>query len=130
MKLRLATMDDALLLYRWRNDPTTIAGTWSNREVGWMEHVGWLSSRIGSANPVYIFEDGAIPIGTAHVDAGGYLGYTIAPEHRGRGLSTLMLRQIRDKHGALTCEINIENKKSISAAQSAGHLIKISPTRG
>jgi RimJ/RimL family protein N-acetyltransferase len=123
MRLRPATIRDASLLFRWRNDAETLANSFDSKPVRWRDHLRWLSARLRNEKPTYIFEDNDDwPVGTASVD-GGFLSYTIAPEHRGKGLSTLMLTWVRGKHGPLICRIKPGNLKSQAAALKAGHEI-------
>jgi RimJ/RimL family protein N-acetyltransferase len=129
MKLRPATLDDAELLFQWRNDPTTIAMSFGSKGVTWGEHLGWLSRRLADQAPLYIFEDNQHrPVGTARID-GDELSYTIAPEFRGRGLAVLMLSWVRIKHGRLKCLIKPVNIASIMAARKAGHQVIVVPSR-
>ena len=115
-------MKDASLLYRWRNDSESVANSFGSKPVRWPEHLRWLSRRLKSIDPIYIFEFHDHPVGTVNID-GDILSYTIAPESRGHGLGTLMLALVKDRHGPLKCQVKPDNVKSIKAATKAGHLV-------
>jgi len=51
-RLRQATKDDAQLIYRWRNDPSIIALSQSQRPVNLAAHHRWLTAAL--ANPDYL----------------------------------------------------------------------------
>jgi UDP-2,4-diacetamido-2,4,6-trideoxy-beta-L-altropyranose hydrolase len=62
--LRPATMDDADMVFRWRNDPFIIAHGSSHREVGWEEHRKWFAETIsGQKRLMFIVLENGSPIG-------------------------------------------------------------------
>jgi len=125
MNIRLATRDDAQLLLAWRNDPLTRAMSKSLHEVQWDEHVRWLNSRLTRIEPhLYIAEIDGAPVGTIRID-GDEISYTVAPEHRGRGYATEMLRWAHAQFGSLRAEIKPENVASVKAAERAGHKVEL-----
>ncbi len=124
MRFRLATMDDAKLLFEWRNDPLTRAMSNNTEPVPWEGHLAWLESRLARQNPhLYIIEDDG-PIGTFRVD-GDQVSYTIAPGSRRRGLATEALTLVRRQFGPLQAEIKPGNIASIKAAERAGMIVRI-----
>lgn len=89
VQLRLATMDDAGMLLRWRNDPTTYEHSVSAEAVMPEKHAAWLDQVL--QNPLrrlYIAEADGGPVGTGRLDSDTEameLSLTVAPEARGKG---------------------------------------------
>jgi RimJ/RimL family protein N-acetyltransferase len=104
---RLATMDDALLLWRWANDPETRRNSFTKRAIPHAEHRAWLERRLASpATRIWIFGDAEGPIGQVRCELEGgaaELHISVAPERRRRGFGRAMLSQavglIRDLQG-------------------------------
>jgi len=101
---RPATVQDARLLWRWRNDPLTRAGSRSPEEVSWDDHLGWLTSSLARPDRLLlVVQDGAGPVGTVRWDLdrqaegpaeGGReweVSITVAPDRRGRSLGRPLL---------------------------------------
>lgn len=113
-------MEDAQRLFDWRNDPLTRAMSKTTEPVEWSGHVQWLERRLSRPEPLlFIAEVDGAAIGTFRVDD-DEISYTIAPEHRGRGQATAMLRLAREKFGQLRAEIKSGNAASVRAAETAG----------
>lgn len=126
--LRLATPQDSRPLFRWRNDELTRAMFKHGDPVPWKDHVAWLERRLSQPQPnLFIAEENGVPVGTIRVDEDNSLSYTVAPEHRGRGIAARMLRLVRERFGPLTAEIHPENVGSIRAAERAGHRVVLLP---
>lgn len=128
MIFRMATMDDAEMLMRWRNDPLTVASFRSQRAVSLIEHQKWLRERIARGDPTFIvFEDDANPpVGTVHMNPMEHkenafeVSVTVAPEARGRGLGGKMLQALDYPEATLYTEIKFDNKASEKSFASAG----------
>ena len=94
---RRACLDDAALLWRWANDAETRRNAFDPAPIPYASHVGWLERRLASETTrLLIFSDEAGPVGQVRFDvAGGVaeIDIAIAPERRGQGLGTAMLRQ-------------------------------------
>jgi hypothetical protein len=92
MILRLATMEDAELLLRWRNDPQTRKQFFTTDIISLEPHRKWLKSAlVNPAIKLWIATQAEFPIGTVRADLhdeGWDMSWTIAPEHRGRGRNT------------------------------------------
>ena len=94
--LRPAEAADSRVLLRWRNDPET--RRWSRRSapVAEAEHIEWLrQSLLSASRRLLIAEIGTTAVGSVRIDctADGYeLSWTVAPENRGRGVGTEMVR--------------------------------------
>lgn len=125
MLIRPATIEDAKRLFEWRNDPVTCAMSRNTAPVNWFGHVDWLRQRLAWRAPMlFIAEVDGMPVGTFRID-GGEISYTIAPEHRGKGYATAMLRIARERFGTCRAEIRPDNIPSIRAAESAGHVVHL-----
>jgi len=136
MIYRSATMDDADMLMRWRNDKLTVAQFRSNRAVSLIEHEKWLRDRLGRGDPTFIaLEDnlsGRVAaedeVGTVHMDPmehkenGFEVSVTVAPEARGRGLGGKILKMVCDDfpEATLYTEIKFDNKASEKSFGAAG----------
>ena len=128
MIIRPATLEDAKLLFEWRNDPLTRAMSRNSDPVQWDTHVTWLTGRLAISNPqLYIAAVDDHQVGTFRVDA-DEISYTVAPDFRGRGFGLAMLREAREMFGPLRAEIYERNVASIKAAEKAGLLVRILAT--
>lgn len=114
-------MDDAPRLFDWRNDPITVAMSNTPEPVEWAGHLAWLERRLARTEPhIYIAMVGGYPVGVVRLDD-GEVSYTIAPECRGQGHATEMLREVYRRFGPQRAEIKSDNLPSIAAARTAGH---------
>ena len=94
---RRARLDDAALLWRWANDAETRRNAFDPAPIPYDRHVGWLEGRLASeATRLLIFSDEAGPVGQVRFDVAdgvAEIDIAIAPERRGQGLGTAMLRE-------------------------------------
>lgn len=119
-RIRLATKDDARLLYEWRNDESTRSMSKKKEQVHWDEHLKWLNSRLSMEQPnLFIFEVDGDPVGTFRIDEKN-VSYTVAPNRRNEGIAKKMLTEVRARFGRLRAQIYAQNVASIKAAQTAG----------
>jgi len=122
MKLRAATLDDAQLLFDWRNDPVTRAMSVSRDPVDWEGHLAWFKSALASpVRSILIAEDG-VPLGTVRLDKDirTEISITLAPAARGHGLATPILRLATDGRGPFIARIRSGNIASRRAFEAAG----------
>lgn len=125
MKLRLATIDDARQLFEWQNDSLTLAMSVNSDPVEWDDHVGWLTERLSRAPPdLFIAELNGTSVGTVRLDD-DEISYTVAPEHRGKGIATSMLIEAHRQFGPKLAKIKPHNLASIQAARKAGHTVQL-----
>ena len=124
MKLRRATMADAHMLLRWRNDPATRAASHNTDEVSLDGHLRWLAATL--ENPrrdLWIAEDDG-PVGTVradHSDGVAELSWTVAPERRGHGVGSRMVSLAASQiDGPIRAEVKVGNEASRKIAESAG----------
>ena len=94
---RSARMDDAVLLWRWANDAETRRRSFNPAPIPYTDHVAWLDGRLASAaTRLWIVSDEIGPVGQLRADlADGVaeISLAVAPERRGQGLGSAMLRQ-------------------------------------
>lgn len=128
MILRPATLDDAKILFAWRNDPETRNQSRNANEVAWDEHVAWLTQSFSwDGFKMYIAEDQGVPIGTvrSYENEEGFveLSWTIAPSARGKGYGKRMVLEfVRQFHpeDKLTATVRKGNIPSAKIAQALG----------
>jgi spore coat polysaccharide biosynthesis predicted glycosyltransferase SpsG/ribosomal protein S18 acetylase RimI-like enzyme len=115
---RPATLQDARMLWHWRNDPATRAVSRSSAEVSWEDHVRWLTGsltrtdrvllviekvagtaagaegRVGDVEAVGTVRWDLVRDGEAENEAGDEweVSITVAPERRGQSLARSLLR--------------------------------------
>lgn len=96
LELRKFAPQDSPILFRLRNQSSSIQGFFTERRVTTSEHLSWFDEHMSSDNHGFIFEVDGLPVGqcrlTASTSNGGYnLSYSILEEYQGRGLSAKML---------------------------------------
>jgi RimJ/RimL family protein N-acetyltransferase len=99
--VRPATLDDAELLWRWRNDPATRRSSRVHDPVPLDAHLAWLRGSLERDDRHLLVgeqgtgEQGTVEVGTVRWDRehpGEWeVSITVAPDHRGRGLAGPLL---------------------------------------
>lgn len=128
LSLRKATVDDAGILFEWRNDPETRLNSHSTGDLVFDDHVKWLKTTLCNAKrSLFIAEDMGVPVGTVRVDedsAGKLeLSWTVAPEARGRGVAKTMVStmvNLLPSSVVVRAEIKDGNVASVKVALAAG----------
>ncbi|ABF71277.1 pXl [Rhizobium phage 16-3] len=124
MNFRKATINDAKMLFDWRNDPDTRAMSRDTSELVWDNHVAWLSRRLEREDHgLYIAERGGEPVGTVRLDH-DEISYTVSPSHRRQGVGEAMLSAARQEFGQKVAEVKRDNIASVKVAERAGHFVK------
>jgi spore coat polysaccharide biosynthesis predicted glycosyltransferase SpsG len=135
---RPAGMDDARLLWQWRNDPTTRAGSRSSAEVTWDEHVGWLTASLARSDRVLlVVEQALVPVGTVRWDLEGKgeweVSVTVAPERRGQSLARPLLHagEMALSKGtevtAYLAVVHVDNAASVRLFESSSYVPDLPP---
>jgi len=97
--LRPATADDCEIVFRWANDPTTRAISFSPAAIPWEEHRRWFFARL--ADPGHLFAMAITPDGEPMAQArfaldgsgAAVISVSLAPEFRGVGLGSRLIRR-------------------------------------
>jgi spore coat polysaccharide biosynthesis predicted glycosyltransferase SpsG/GNAT superfamily N-acetyltransferase len=98
---RAATLEDARLLWEWRNDPATRESSRSSEEVPWDDHLAWLGDSLNRTDRMLLLvEDEAGPVGTVRWDLTQdregerewEVSITVAPQRRRQSLARPLLR--------------------------------------
>ena len=123
--IRAAQFSDWELLLDWRNDPQTRHNSVSSVEIVEESHKYWLKHTLESdIRKLFIYETDK-PVGTIRLDIVDLetkiLSWTVAPEARGMGVGTAMLKLFLEKYpSAYFAEILPENKASRAIAKKVG----------
>lgn len=125
MHLRAVSIEDAPLLFEWRNDPLTRANSLSTDAVEYASHLAWVQRAIDSPmRDLYLAVVDGVPVGTVRFDRDGdvrELSWTIAPEHRGQGHGKQMVRLAAGMSALpVRAVIKVGNIASIKIAEAAG----------
>ncbi len=103
-------MDDAKLLYQWRNDPVVRANSFHSDEIDFASHEKWLKEKLASEmSLIYIVFIGSEAVGQIRLEQQNpytaVISYSVADTWRGRGYGTKILEQITTKLKADKAEI-------------------------
>ena len=132
MLTRLVTREDAEYLFKWRNDPRTIAMSLNSMPVTWDEHINWLRDALNNEKKLLIlcYLKNSAPVGFVRFDV--YYHYAevsinLNPCSRGKGLAKRCLTAALDifkkkfqRPTQIIARIKIENKASQQLFTSAG----------
>ncbi len=134
LTLSPATDDDRDALLAWRNDPETREASVSTAPVSEDDHAKWLRATLASDDRVlWVARSEGARVGQARIDRSREAGdgawevsITVAPEARGKKLSTPLLSAIEAparERGArlLVARIDAKNSKSIATFKRAGY---------
>lgn len=125
IRLRAATVADGADLLRWRNDPETRRWSRNESETSAAEHALWLGASLASpTRSLWIAEIEGIAVGTVRADRapdGVELSWTVAPERRGQGVGTCMVRlALESLAGRVYAYVKAGNEASVRIATAAG----------
>lgn len=96
--LRKAVLNDAELYFRWVNDPQSRQNALNPKTISYEEHLRWFAARCADpAAFLWIMEQGGQPVGQVRFEVDEkekevVISYAMAPEFRGQGLGTSLLR--------------------------------------
>jgi len=124
INFRPAQYSDWDILFKWRNDPETLANSVNSTPIVEHNHKEWLKHTLElNTRKIYIYEHGVGTVRTDKVekDDSMILSWTIAPEFRGQGFGQRMLRDFTKQFaGKYYAEILPHNKASLRVAEKAG----------
>lgn len=97
LHIRLATLQDARLLWEWVNDPDVRAASFVSAPISWEDHVAWLTSKCADPScRLYLLSLMDVPHGQVRFDLQpdglAEIDLSVAPTARGHGLGTQMVR--------------------------------------
>lgn len=125
LKLRPASMDDAELLLSWRNDEATLKASRQTGPVLPDTHLKWLEGVLSDpSRHLFIAEAEGMPLGTIRADEDvneTVLSWTVAPEHRGKGVGKRMLTELLTRFsGRIRADVRPGNTASTRMVQALG----------
>jgi len=133
---RLATGQDAVPIWEWRNDPVTRQNSLGTDGVQWEEHQSWLKRQLTDpAVRLYMLDDQEHgPVAQVryvrHDESCAEVHITVAPAVRGRGVGTRALRLTLPlamwslQVSRVTALIKADNKASLRAFGGAGFVVE------
>lgn len=102
--LRTATLADAEMILKWRNDAVTRANSFSKDEIALDTHIKWMEGRLSDeASAMYIMMDGESCVGQLRIDkvkGVGEISYMIAPDERKKGYGKQIIALAQEVAGA------------------------------
>jgi spore coat polysaccharide biosynthesis protein SpsF len=130
LRLRPAELGDRDRLLAWRNDADSVRFSLSGTAVGVDEHEQWFARRLDDPGTrLEIGERAGEAVGMVRVDveaAVGTVSIAVAPEHRGHGLASRLLRALQRELAGdpqvdrLLAQVVEANTASARAFRSAG----------
>ena len=131
--LREAEPKDIELLYKWKNDPVARKMSFDSRVIPFEEHKEWFTNAIVDLSKrIYLgINESGESIGVARIDKkqdGSFeIAINVAPEHRGKGYGTTLIREASLKAlregfcKRIVAKIRNLNLTSIKAFEKAGY---------
>lgn len=126
LKFRKAKIEDAQLLFEWRNDPYTREMSGKVEEITINEHIYWLNRKLNDPEVcLYILTDGRSNIGQLRLELINneyIISYSIAREFRGRGFGKVIIKMIIDEfpESVLVAFVKKVNYQSVRIFTSLG----------
>jgi UDP-2,4-diacetamido-2,4,6-trideoxy-beta-L-altropyranose hydrolase len=99
LSLRSAAADDARLLWEWANDPFVRVHAFTPEAIPWETHLHWYANRLASdGTRFWLLEDAGTPVAQIRYDRNpegteAEISFSVARDHRGKGLGTEIVRQ-------------------------------------
>ena len=124
MLTRLVTRDDAEYLFKWRNDPHTIAMSLNSMPVNWNEHIEWLQRALNDEKKLLIlcYLENSAPVGFVRFDVHYHhaeVSINLNPRCRGKGFAKRCLTAALERFQRefrmptqIIARIKIDNKAS------------------
>ena len=102
MEIRRATIDDALQVLQWRNDPTSVAASKSG-DVSQTDHIRWFAASLSNLDrDLFIAVENGRDVGLVRFDKHDdtwLISINMAPAERGKGYGTAALRKAMSEVG-------------------------------
>ena len=124
LSLRKVIHSHKNLLLNWANDPVVRKGSFQNHMITEDEHEKWFDSKLNNPNVLmWIFTYNGSPAGTIRFEKDKkevILSYQIAPNYRGKGLGTDMLKMAIER-----VEYNWHHSNKIMAYTVPGNIASV-----
>jgi len=146
---RAPTLEDARLLWEWRNDPATRESSRSSAEVPWDDHLAWLADSLDRADRMLLLvQDEAGPVGTVRWDLARdregerewEVSIAVAPQRRRQSLARPLLRAGEEALSAMArssatgvtaylAVVHIDNDASVRLFETSAYIPDAPPDR-
>jgi spore coat polysaccharide biosynthesis predicted glycosyltransferase SpsG/L-amino acid N-acyltransferase YncA len=97
LKFRLASAKDALIYFKWANDPEVRGNAIHTEPIPLENHLKWFDSKLkNNQAALYLFTKNDKPIGQVRFDKTEnktIIDYSVDKQYRGKGLGKLILKQ-------------------------------------
>ena len=123
------------LLYRWCNDTECRKNSLHTHVITYDEHCKWFEEKLNAPNCyMYICQSDDMPVGQIRVqieNRNGEISYSIAKEHRGKGIGKKMLMlleqqpEIIKRIDQLSAIVKAENIASVRCFEKRGYECKM-----
>ena len=133
LTIRMAGKGDMEAVYELSNDPVVRANSINREPIPWDDHVAWYNSKIASDDCCYyLIFDGdrlAAQVRFDIEDGTALISISINETHRGRGLSSRILRETSSRFfkesdvQSIIAEIRTDNEGSVRAFEKAGYTL-------
>ena len=131
MLLRMATIDDAAVVYEWRNHPDVRACSFDSNPLKFETHIEWFKSSLKMIDRhLFIAEIDSEPVGVLRFDIVGSqaeISIYLSPLHKGKGMGVSLLNEGKkwiclnfNNIECLRAQILLGNIASIKAFEKAG----------
>lgn len=130
VRLRPAVTNDALLLFRWRNDVDTMKHSGDQKPFSWLDHKRWFQDTLEDPTRTLLVGESRtgslpIPVGTVRLDQENdrhTVSITIDPMMRKMGWGHAMLSKLVERCGEIAMIANVrrDNTQSIALFQKCG----------
>lgn len=135
MNIRLATANDAAMVFHWRNDPVAISASKSQAGIDWETHQEWFPAQLSSLGVFcFIFETDDTPCGVIwfrrNQNDSWNISINIARGYRGKGIGSAILQlgisQIERMTGmsAFSAEVRSQNFVSSRLFERFGFVLQ------
>lgn len=99
--LREANKDDIGILYQWANEKAVRKNSFHSEPITFQNHVKWFDHMMSDSSILqYIMMEDEVPVGQIRLSINGdeaEIGYSIAPEYRGKGYGKILLDLLKEE---------------------------------
>lgn len=131
ISLRKATIEDAKMLFEWRNDKDVRESSFNTSEIEFEDHLIWYERKLEAEDSViYIAEISNIPVGVIRLDdvedKYKLINFSIELSSRNKGYAAVLLKLIKEEFASciLIGEVKKDNAGSVKAFIKAGYFME------